>query len=352
LETYIYEDDELGSRLARALAQAADRGVKVRVMADGFGSAWWPGRLERIFGKRVELRVFHPIPGFTWLRRHWTFHPGRLTSRLKKLFRLLSRINRRNHRKTCVIDSAIAYVGSMNVSSWHVPSLKGRDAWRDSGIRIQGEIVRSIRDAFRWAWTEAREAGRRQPAFRDPSGRRISRLVRLNHAYSLRRANYLELLGRISSAHSRVWLTNAYFVPVPSLVRALKLAVANGADVRLIIPRKSDLRVMLWVAKVFYGGLIRGGVRVFEYLPSVLHAKVAIVDDWAILGSSNLNHRSLFHDLEIDVLVLSAEGRTSLERQFVRDVMTSEEITLSTADYPGWIARIVGRVGYWARYFL
>jgi cardiolipin synthase len=108
-------------------------------------------------------------------------------------------------------------------------------------------------------------------------------------------------------------------VPEVQLLRALRFAAWAGADVRLIVPRKIDLPFMRFVNRIFYRVLIRGGVRIDEYAPRILHAKTMLIDDWAVVGSSNLNHRSLISDLEVDVVLTQPESITSLETQFLED---------------------------------
>jgi cardiolipin synthase len=132
-------------------------------------------------------------------------------------------------------------------------------------------------------------------------------LVRLNTRRALRRENYLDLLVRILGAKRRIWIENAYFVPDGALIRALKVAAESGVDVKIVVPAISDVFFIPWVTAAFNLGLLRAGVKVFEYNKGMMHAKTVLIDDWGLVGSSNLNHRSLFHDLEAD-LVLADES--------------------------------------------
>jgi cardiolipin synthase len=167
-----------------------------------------------------------------------------------------------------------------------------------------------------------------------------------------RRENYLDLLLRISRAQHKIWITNAYFVPDGSLLRALSAAAMGGIDVRIIVPGFSDVVFMPWIASAFHLGLLRAGVRIFEYRRSILHAKTLVVDTWGLVGSSNLNHRSLLHDLEIDVEVVTDEGRAALERHFSEDLESSVEVTLATWHNRPWIERTIGRMLLAFRYLL
>jgi cardiolipin synthase len=130
----------------------------------------------------------------------------------------------------------------------------------------------------------------------------------------------------IRNARQRIWIASAYFVPNGQLLRALMSAAKRGVDVRILLPRISDVRFMPWVSRVFYESLIKYGVEVYEYSPRVLHAKMMLVDETAWIGSSNLNHRSLLHDTELDVVLKSAHIIDKLENCFRADFRLSRRI--------------------------
>jgi cardiolipin synthase len=121
------------------------------------------------------------------------------------------------------------------------------------------------------------------------------------------------------------------------MIRALRLASWSGVDVLILLPNKNDIFFMKWVNRAFYKILLKAGVRVFEYLPSILHSKVVLIDDWVILGSSNRNHRSLIHDLEVDLVLTHASSLLSIISQFRKDLRHSEEITLKKWSARYWI---------------
>jgi cardiolipin synthase len=338
MEVYIFGDDEPGARVVAALTAAAARGVQVRLMVDGAGSLTWIRHRAAAASAGLDLRIYHPLP---WLTTG-PLHPGAWWRVLSGLRRL----NRRNHRKVCVIDDAVAWVGSMNIERRHSRACCGDDAWRDAVARIEGGPVELLEAAFSAAWRRAwRVHGRRlRPAFtwrplhvHAPPGA----AVRLNHGFRLRRRYWRELLARIAAARGRVWLANAYFVPRGDLIRALGAAAANGADVRVLTPGRSDLWFMPLVAAVFADRLARLGVHLHQYQPAMLHAKVAIIDGWVTVGSTNLNSRSLNHDLEADVVLAEPASRTVLEEHFTEGLAQSVELTART-HRPGLLTRLVG----------
>jgi cardiolipin synthase len=141
-------------------------------------------------------------------------------------------------------------------------------------------------------------------------------------------------------------------VPDGSLLRALTIAAQADVDVRIIVPRFSDIVFMPWITSAFQLGLLRAGVQIFEYRSSILHAKTMLVDDWVLVGSSNLNHRSLLHDLEADVVLPDDKARSSLEEQFLLDCEQSEQVTLENWRRRSLVERLLGRLLLIFRYLL
>ncbi len=325
LETYIYYPDEMGRWLEQHLIAAARRGVRVRVVVDGIGAnSWiqnWDPKLER---SGVQVKVWSPVfvgPFLMGIAR------GLL--RKRGVSRLLSQTNRRTHRKYCVIDGRTAFVGSFNIARQHLPKFHGPGAWRDTGLRLEGSQVAHISHAFDHAWDRGyTPAGKRRWFGR----RRLPRLhadslVRLNLTRAYRRRFWRDLLARLRGAERRVWITNPYLAPTHSLLKALTRARQRGVDVRILVPARSDVFFMRWVATSYYWALLAGGVRVFEYQPSFLHAKSVIIDDWAMVGTSNMNTRSFLHDLEIDIVLAGERAKTDLAERFETDLAAAREIT-------------------------
>jgi cardiolipin synthase A/B len=347
-EVYIVEDDELSRRICAALIAAEARGVQVRMMVDGVGAGAWVRRrgMELVQGG-VALRVFHPLPTLLFTSAIWSL------AGLRTLLRLTLKINRRNHRKVCVIDGRIAWVGSVNLSARHCTVLSGCDAWHDTSARVMGEAIHELSRAFNYTWRRAWRYSDNQMMvpfiWRGHKPTKLSGLVRLNNKLALRRSNYRDLLDRIDAAKSRIWITNAYFVPRGGFLRAIGNAARNGIDVRILVPSKSDILFMPWVAAAFYYGLLKNGVHVYEYQPSILHAKTMLIDDWMTVGSSNLNGRSMFHDLEADVVLHSPDSLRALEENFQRDLEKSKEVLLPDWQKRPLLQRWLGRLALRAK---
>ncbi len=347
LETYIFDNDTMGQRMAEALVAAARRGVRVRVLVDGAGTSGWGGTLANTLeAAGIKTRIFHPFPWHLWQwRRHSFLH----LSLLFKSIYFIFKINKRNHRKVCIIDNSIVYLGSANISLCHLSLLQGGGGWRDTGVRLIGTSVDDLTMAFEVSWTHTAIQERLHNVFRHVDTHAI---IRLNNTRHRRRVLYKDLLRHLSKCHRRVWITNAYFVPDNILLRKLVDLAQAKVDVRILLPQNSDIFIMSWASATFYERLLASGVRIFEYMPSMLHAKSLILDDWHIVGSSNLNHRSLLHDLEVDANVRSRHSRQMLLEQFIEDLSHSKEIQLSNWYKRPWHQKLVGRLLLYIKYWI
>jgi cardiolipin synthase len=352
-ETYIYRDDVIGHRVAQALVRAVARGVNVRLIVDGIGaSGWFEKNAPLLESEGVRVRIYHPVIfANLWSRIKidlGIMTPPKSFEKLRGSV-LVSLFNRRDHRKMCVIDDRVAYVGSMNVTSDHCASIVGDLAWRDTALRVEGGAIDEILTAFNAVWDRCHDAHAR-PRWRDritrmPTTRApVSRYIRFNYTARLRKQTYRNLIRRIAKARHRVWITNPYFAPAGTLLRALAKASANGADVRILVPRNSDVFFMPWVATAYYTIVLKGGAKIYEYLPRMLHAKTAVIDQWAMVGSSNFNRRSLVHDFEVDLVLARAETREELVQTFLKDLELSEQVQAARGGLTAFLGRLLSRL--------
>lgn len=347
VEMYIFEVDELGTRLYRALEACAARGVAVHLLLDAVGSH---ALIQRLLGSRLpagmKLKVFNPHP--------WTYVNRTLGDYLRSLrtfFTKLAWVNRRDHRKIVTIDERITYMGSFNVSADHLKTVRAEAAWRDLGLRLTGfvaslfilSMMRSwgIREFFRY---RKRLPNKRYVRFDHPD-------VRLNQTFYLRRKLYKDFLKRVKNARHRVWLRPGYFLPKRRLVKLLAQAAKRGVDVRVLLSNKSDVFYYSLLQTCHDPFLVKSGVKIFHYLPTITHAKNYFIDDWVTVGSTNLNHRSFLHDLEVDVRVQHPDNRRILSESF--EQMVSDAIPVTTESlrarpwWERWAARTIFLFRYW-----
>jgi cardiolipin synthase len=350
LETYIFAVDRLTQILLEELGQARQRGCQVQLLIDGFGSYYWLPDLEKICREKdLEWRVYHPLPrGFSWFRRYLLLNLFSL-----KAWRLFKNLNKRNHRKITIIDETTAYLGSLNFTQFHSENIMGRQAWRDTGVCVEGPPVTMLVAAFARSWRRARKRTLSRAWFRYRRDRGYDprhSLVRLNSTPRMRYRVYRDLIRRIREARSHIYVTTAYFLPKRSLLRALKNAAARGVHVELIVPGITDVPLVRWAAFSIARTLLKSHIFIYEYQNRVLHAKYMIIDDYCSVGSLNLNHRSLLHDLEVEVVLTAPADRENMLRQWEIDKAHSKSLTeqslRNTSFWRHWLSRIAFKLRY------
>lgn len=321
LEAYIFADDEIGCRFADALIEQATRGRQVYAHIDAAGSLFWLSRrlARRLTAHGVQVRWYHRI---SWSPVY---------------------NNRRNHRKLLVVDSDIAFVGGFNLHRQNSLRIFGTRRWRDTHIAIRGPLVGQAAELFDALWRHRRRPPGRDVTLHD-TALVTNRPRRWKH--QLRR-----LYGRaFASAQRSIYLTTPYLVPDLKTQRGMTAAARRGIDVRLLVPRHSDSRLAQWAAHAAYESLLRRGVRIYEYLPRVLHAKTAVVDrSWSTVGTANLDYRSFFLNYELNLVTADTRLAEVLEQHFFRDLEEAEEVTLDhwvqrglpdrMTEFIGWLGR-------------
>ncbi|UTA54776.1 cardiolipin synthase [Lysobacter soli] len=283
LEYYIYLPDRTGTALRDALVERARAGVQVRLLLDAVGS----GRTKRKFLQPLveagaEIAWFHPMKLQWFWKRPW--------------------LNLRTHRKIVVIDGEIGFTGGINITDEEDERLR-EDAYRDLHLRLEGDIVRELQLVFIEDWAYA--TGEPPLRVHHPAPRRgtISAQVLVSGPDSSWEAIHRVHVAAIHSAQRRVWLVTPYFVPGEAARMALTSAALGGLDVRLLVPKVCDSRLVTLAARSYFDELLEAGVKVHEYGPRMLHSKALLCDDdLAIVGSANFDHRSFRLNFEVSVL--------------------------------------------------
>jgi cardiolipin synthase len=303
-------------------------GVQVNLIYDGFGALHTPGEFfERLKNNGINVLEFNPI-NLSEAPEFWKF-------------------NQRDHRKLLIVDGKVAFLGGVNISSVYSKGSSGssvssgksessdKDAasipWRDTHLRVEGPVVNDFQKLFLQAW-QNQKGEPLVPRDYLPKLEKVgNQLVRAmgsspEDEFSL---IYVTLLSAINSAETHVYLTNAYFVPDPQFLQALKDAAARGTDVKLILPSKTDSNMMFHVSRSYYTELLTAGVEIYEEQQSLLHSKTALIDGvWSTIGSTNLDWRSFLHNHEINAVILGNQFGEQMHALFQRDLETSKRITL------------------------
>jgi cardiolipin synthase len=331
LEYYIYAGDRTGTQIRDALVRALARGVQIRLLIDGAGSLG----LKEAFLKPLreagaEIAIFHPI--------------------LRSVPRLRPLLNFRSHRKIAVIDGRIGFTGGINVTDDENDRLNPDGFFRDLHTRLEGQAVAWMQRIFLEDWHYA--SGKTPEGLQQlfpllPAGKCAVQMIPSgpdNSFEPIHRA----CLGAINVADRRVWLSTPYFVPTTAALYALTSAAMRGLDTRVMIPKKSDSKLVDLAARSYFEPLLKAGVRVFEYQPRMLHTKALLVDDaFAILGSANFDNRSFTTNFEMSMAVHEQHIARELEAVWHEDQSASIEVAKKRPreSFPLRLGQAVARLG-------
>ena len=341
LETYIWASDTNGRRFVDAVCIKAQEGVRVRCVIDGAGSFGFSGDdVARMRSAGVLLSVFHPVG--PW-RRRWGWQV-------------------RDHRKLLIVDGRVAFCGGMNLGNDYAPKAWGGHGWNDVHAEIEGPVLRDLERLFEESWSYA-EPENWDAALPAP-GRPLPDPVAIHGSatrvqalsvgrFMARRLVQHHLKHAISMARERIWVQAAYFIPTRALRMALRRAARRGVDVRVMLPRHSDIPFLNDASRYTWTTLLKAGVRIFEWLPGMLHAKTISVDGaWCTVGSYNLDSRSLLYNSEVTLEVLDERVAGQLEDKFRDDLEFCEAVIPDEFRRRGAWQKLRERILYFFRVWL
>lgn len=344
LETYIFNDDNVGRRFADALIERSKAGVEVRIIYDSFGSRTASDEFfERMQDGNIELISFHPV------------NPLDGGNPLD--------LNVRDHRKILVVDGTIAFTGGINIdrnyssSSGLVRRTSRRQGWRDTHIAVTGPGVEGFQRLFLHNWMEQEgtlpaAVGEYLPAL-EPEGEHLVRVLSATGGDGEMSAIRVAYGLALQLATERIWITQSYFGPDADFLTLMKDAAGRGVDVRIAVAGVSDAPLLLALSRFYYGDLLRAGIHIYESTDSVLHAKTAVVDRvWSTVGSSNLDYRSFLHNHEVNAVIVGREFSRQLEELFEKDTERSREVMLEEWKKRPLTERFHEWLGWLLRYWL
>ncbi|MGI8809774.1 MAG: phospholipase D-like domain-containing protein [Acidimicrobiales bacterium] len=309
LSSYIYWPGDITDTFTAALCERAKAGVEVNVVLDAYGSA----KLDRDTVRPLEeagarVAFFRPLAWYT-----------------------LDKLNNRMHRRLLIVDGRIAFAGGVGIADVWTGDAQDPEHWRETHTVVEGPAVRDILGGFMENWAEATGVVIGGPHFPElaPFDDGVDVQVILSSPGSGGTATGRLFLAAVAGAKERLWITTAYFAPDNAFVDLLCDAPTRGVDVQILVNGPNvDKEVVRETGQHQYGRLLEAGVRIFEYQPTMLHAKVMIADGWANLGSSNLDHRSLGLDEELIVASSDPTIVDELAGHFGEDLEVSEEFDL------------------------
>ncbi|HZH85346.1 MAG TPA: cardiolipin synthase, partial [Phototrophicaceae bacterium] len=318
---YLYEGGSIARDIAQAFAERCRAGVKVNVLLDDYGAGSAPADIIDIMKQGgCEVEYFRRVDAagivFPWK---------------------LLRYDYRSHRRVLVIDGKIGFTGGYGISDAWTGDGRTPDHWRDTNVRIEGPVVIFLQAAFAESWLEATGiaiGGENYFPRLNPVGNITGQIVKSSPTGGSFQ-NYMLFLLSINSAKKSILITNPYFMPDDVMTEALVKAAGRGVSVEILLPGEIDSQITYTVSRSHYGPLLLGGVHIYEYKASLLHAKTIVVDGvWSTIGSTNFDNRSFALNQEINLTIYNREVAQRLERIFADDLKYSEPIS-----YEQWQSR-------------
>ena len=310
LEFYIYWDGDIGRLFAEALAERARAGVQVKIILDAVGSvAMSQSLIDFLARNGIDMEWYHPLRWYT-----------------------ISRMNHRTHRKLLIVDGQIGFSGGVGIADTWLGNADSKDHWRETVAQVEGPVVTQMQFAFMDNWVKSRGELLTGLDYFPSIERRGPHLAQVIKSSPSEGSSTVKLLYIVSivSATKSIYISNAYFVPDRDTIRALEGAVRRGVDVRVIVPGEyTDVPLVRQASRMHYELLLRRGIRIFEYQPTMMHAKTMVVDGlWSTIGSSNFDDRSFRLNDEVNVNVHDVDIAQQMESMFFEDLSHWNEITL------------------------
>lgn len=329
LEYYLIHDDHIGAELARELAAAVKRGVNVRLIYDYIGCLETPSAyFKKLARQGIKLLPFN-VPSFK---------------------RGIYWFDKRDHRKMTIIDGSLVFLGGFNIGDEYAGCMADKQSFRDLGFSIRGEAVGELEAKFQETWnsggaeTPHREASDRPRHSGSKSG---DAAVNIISGGPRQRRSYIReaFQVNIASAAEEILIATPYFVPGPRIIRSLLRAVRRGVHVRLLLPARSDVPLVLLLGRSSYATLLRGGVEIFELAREILHAKVMLIDgERTVIGSANLDQRSFHRNYEINCIVDNMDFGGQIRSLLLEEIDGSSPVELDVHERRGVLIRIMEKV--------
>jgi len=329
LEFYIYWDGEIGRTFAETLAERARAGVKVNVVLDAVGCAPMSRELVLFMQRNgISVEWYHPVRWYT-----------------------LSRVNHRTHRKILVVDGEIGFCGGIGIADLWLGDADSKEHWRDTVARVEGPAVTQMQFAFMDNWVKSRgELLTGLDYFPQllPAGTCLAQVLKSSPSEGSSAVKLMYTVSIVSAKRS-IYISSAYFIPDSDTMRALEGAARRGVDVRVIVPNEyTDIPIVRHAGRFYYNRLLRRGIRIFEYQPTMMHAKTMVVDGiWSTVGSSNFDDRSFRLNDEVNVNVYDEGIAAKMEQMFFADLARSEEVISRHFKKRPWLERVKERVAGW-----
>lgn len=346
LEMYIFHYDTVGKSITEELILAKKRGVEIEIVVDGIGSYHFYQYFYPIFKKHdIKVKIFNPLPLY-----HPFLNAMPVINKSFVIFKRLWKINHRDHRKIITIDKKILYTGSFNlISAQNTTSKKIK--WVDIGVKVIGDNVEYAVLNFKKIFKKKEYFRYKKKLPKNIYKKWIYQPLRLNQTLPMRLFYQKDFIQRIMTSKKRIWIMTPYFIPRRKIIKEIAKASSHGVDVKILISKVTDVHFFKWLQYFYFEFLLKRDVKIYLQTDKTLHAKNFIIDDFMTVGSTNLNHRSFIHDLEVDLVVEEEKNKRILEEHFLRYTNEKQRITMKDLESRSMIDRFICRFLFLFRYW-
>lgn len=331
---YIFNDDKIGTKIIDILCKKAKKGVKVRIIYDDVGSSISKKNIVKLKDASVEVYAYMPV----------------------FFSRLAHKANYRNHRKIVIVDNKIGFLGGINISDTYINSKEKKEYWRDTHLLLKGQAVIDLQYEFisDWYFVSGQEI-----AFKDFQYSKNLDIINdvptciLGSDFDSNFQNIMEaFFGLITSAKKEILITTPYFLPNESILNAIKITAKSGVRIKLLVPKKIDIKTAYYASQTYYKALLESGVEIYYYNKGMMHAKTMVIDDYiCTIGSTNMDYRSFNLNAEINAFIVDTKIAKELKSHFEKDLKDSCQLELEELNNRKWytkamcsIARLIAPV--------
>lgn len=324
IEYYIFKDDAIGLKIIEILCQKALEGVKIRMIYDGVGSSISRKNIQKMKNSRVEVYPYMPV----------------------FFSKLAYRANYRNHRKIVVIDNEVGFIGGINIADKYINSNKNNLFWRDTHLIIKGQAVIELQFVFVSDWYFVSDKKIPLNEINYSNRAKIKSQVPMSILGSDYDSQYQSIMevffSMITNARNEVLITTPYFLPNESILSALKITAKSGVKIKIIIPKKPDIKTAYYASQTYLKELLQSGVEVYYYTKGMMHAKTMIVDEYiCTVGSTNMDYRSFNLNSEVNAFIIDRASAKIIKSQFELDLKDSYKLEMQELSNRKWYIKII-----------
>lgn len=327
IEYYIFNDDDIGIRIIDLLCKKSLEGVKVKVIYDDVGSSISKNSVQKLKKNSVEIFPYMPV-----------------------LFSgLAHKANYRNHRKIVIIDNEVGFLGGINISDKYINPNKIDLFWRDTHILLKGKAIIDLQYIFISDWYFVSGKKMELSEIQHIDSTKIKTQIPtsiLGSDYGTNNQSIMEaFFGMITNARKEILITTPYFLPNESILNALKITAKSGIKIKIIIPKKPDIKTAYYASQTYLKALLQSGVEIYYYTKGMMHSKTMIIDNYiSTVGSTNMDHRSFNLNAEVNAFIIDNTIANELKTQFNKDLKDSYKLQIEELNNRKWYIKFISSI--------